>query len=328
MKYNNNDNTMYLSQENQVKTIYEEMLLDKTINSRSVSKYIPMEPNYNEEREEEEYDINNINQLYSRNNIIKGQEENKILPIIGRLRYIADNTRPDILCALGLLSIGSNNPTEKQFKGTKFLLNYLNKNSELGIKIGGNNNIIRLMGFVDASLKHTRLGGCLYLNINIGAFDSFSTKDDTISHSSTEIEIKALDKIILKIIHFREILKELGYEQSEPTMVFIDCKSAKEICEAFMTTNKTQHINRRIKFIREQINNRVIQLIFIPTEYNIADILTKPLGSKLYNNHREKLLNGFNEEFLNYILKRTKINIYKNNNNINSIIIEDFSNNI
>ena len=56
--------------------------------------------------------------------------------------------------------------------------------------------------------------------------------------------------------------------------------------------------------------------------------MTKPLGSKLYNNHREKLLNGFNEEFLNYILKRTKINIYKNNNNINSIIIEDFSNNI
>jgi hypothetical protein len=163
---------------------------------------------------------------------------------------------------------------------------------------------------------------CFFLGMNSGAVDSFSIQEETISHSSTECEIKALSKMVLKTIHYRDLLAELKYEQKQPTKIFIDSKSAKKICEAFMNTKNTQHINRKIQFIREQINNRTIQLIFIRSELNISDILTKPLGNELFMKHQEKLLNGINDDYMRELLKNNKAIIHNEEYSLNTITIE------
>ena len=49
----------------------------------------------------------------------------------------------------------------------------------------------------------------------------------------------------------------------------------------------------RIEFIRECINLRIIEVVFIPTDLNVADILTKPLAAKPFLQHRERLMTGF-----------------------------------
>jgi len=49
----------------------------------------------------------------------------------------------------------------------------------------------------------------------------------------------------------------------------------------------------RINFIREQINAGFIELHFVPTRFNVADILTKPLCYELFAYLRNFLLNGF-----------------------------------
>ena len=54
-----------------------------------------------------------------------------------------------------------------------------------------------------------------------------------------------------------------------------------------------KHINMRINFIREQINAGFIELHFVPTKFNVADILTKPLSYDMYIFLRNYLLNGF-----------------------------------
>jgi hypothetical protein len=41
----------------------------------------------------------------------------------------------------------------------------------------------------------------------------------------------------------------------------------------------------RINCIRECINKRLIELIFVPTAKNVADVLTKPLPDVPFNKH-------------------------------------------
>ena len=75
-------------------------------------------------------------------------------------------------------------------------------------------------------VNRSRLGGCLLLNRNSGAFLSFSKMDTTISHSSAESEIKALDELCRHVEAIREILSFLGILNLPATVLFVDNKAS------------------------------------------------------------------------------------------------------
>lgn len=66
------------------------------------------------------------------------------------------------------------------------------------------------------------------------------------------------------------------------------------MCRTLKVNHKTRHINLRIHYIRELINSKVINLIFVPSELNVADVLTKALGAELHNKHSNILIQGHN----------------------------------
>jgi hypothetical protein len=226
-------------------------------------------------------------------------DNESLLPLTGSLRFIVDRSRPDLLAALGELSSGASvNPSDEHMKASLQLVNYLDTSRCECLRLGGVDNSCVLFGFVDASYITTgksisRLGGCLFLGLDSGAIHSFSKKETTVSHSSTESELKALDELVRVIIHTRNLLSFIGYPQEEPTVVHIDNNSAIELCKTLRTTSKTRHVNVVINFIREQINARVVRLLFVPTLDNVADIFTKPLARELYTKHQNTLMHGF-----------------------------------
>jgi hypothetical protein len=76
----------------------------------------------------------------------------------------------------------------------------------------------------------------------------------------------------------------------------------------------------RIQFIRECINNGLIELVFVRSEDNVADVLTKPLDKETFNKHTDKLFNGFggNIDYLfnnsvSYVDVCNAINVYESN---------------
>jgi hypothetical protein len=77
------------------------------------------------------------------------------------------------------------------------------------------------------------------------------------------------------IIRFRELLGELGFDQIEPTNVYADHTLAK----AFSGNHqRVKHFMERINFMIEQVRNNVIVLKQGPSQSNVVDILTKPVG--------------------------------------------------
>lgn len=220
-----------------------------------------------------------------------------LLPTTGKLRYIADRGRPDILQALGDVSTGGSVNPSDQHCATAFRLKcYLNNTKTRKLSLGGDDPIV-LFGYSDAAYitkgkGKSRLGGCLFLNKTSGAISSYSRNDTTVSHSSCEAEIKAIDMMCREIIHMRQLLEFLGCKQEGPTVLYVDNKSAIELCNTLKVSHKTGHINVRIHYIRELINARLVTLTFVPSELNVSDILTKQLGRTPHERHTTVLLEG------------------------------------
>jgi hypothetical protein len=105
--------------------------------------------------------------------------------------------------------------------------------------------------------------------------------------------VKALDIIVQEILYIIELYAFLHIIIREPIKIYIDNKAAIELCRTLRTESRTKILNTRINFIREQINNRVIELIFVRTDNNVADMFTKPLPNEKFEEHREKVMSGF-----------------------------------
>ena len=92
-----------------------------------------------------------------------------------------------------------------------------------------------------------------------------------VATSSTHAEINGAYTATLDIIHFRNLLQELGYSQIEPTPLMVDNQSLITLCTKFSgSTKAVKHIMMRINFMIEQVNEGIIALTWTPTEANTA----------------------------------------------------------
>jgi hypothetical protein len=64
------------------------------------------------------------------------------------------------------------------------------------------------------------------------------------------------------------------------------------IFETLKTNHKVKHLNMRVQFIRELIQDGKIAIHFVPTKYNVADMLTKPLAKEFQLFLRNILMKG------------------------------------
>jgi hypothetical protein len=225
----------------------------------------------------------------------KNPDNESLLPDTGKLRFLADRTRMDLMNVVGEIANGGDKePSDAHLLTRDRIYDYLYCYPNRRLRLGGSGPV-KMFGFVDASFGiKSRLGGALFLGLDCGAFHAFSVSDRSTSLSTCEVEIKGIMRIVLPVIHFRDMLEIMGEPQQESTDIYCDNESAVEICKVLKMTNRTRHIQKVINFIREQINARVINLKFIPGTLNPADVLTKPLSREPYHRHTTTLLEGFN----------------------------------
>ncbi|GKA23006.1 hypothetical protein Tco_0708968 [Tanacetum coccineum] len=64
--------------------------------------------------------------------------------------------------------------------------------------------------------------------------------------------------------------------------LYYDSKSAIALSCNTVQHSRTKHIAVRYHFIKEQVENEVVELYFVKTAYQVADILTKALGRERF----------------------------------------------
>ena len=77
-------------------------------------------------------------------------------------------------------------------------------------------------------------------------------------------------------------------------MILTDSQSATNLATADsqMQNKYSRHIQQRLCWLRELIQDGSIRLAFVPGDDNVADIFTKILGQQKFRQFRDKLLHG------------------------------------
>ena len=96
--------------------------------------------------------------------------------------------------------------------------------------------------------------------------------------STCEAEYVVATSSVCHAVWLRSLLKELHMSQVEAIEIFFDNKSALALAKNPVFHDRSKHIDTRYHFIRECIASKEVQLDFVKSQDQVADIFTKPLN--------------------------------------------------
>ena len=116
-----------------------------------------------------------------------------------------------------------------------------------------------------------------------------SQKQKTVALSSCEAEYIAVTAAACKGMWLNRFVSELSGIDETMVKLLVDNKSAIVLTKSPVQHSCTKHINTRHHFIRQYVEDKKIQVDYVRTEDQLADILTKSLGRVNFLEMRERL---------------------------------------
>jgi len=114
-----------------------------------------------------------------------------------------------------------------------------------------------------------------------------SQKQNVVALSSCEAEFMAGTEAAKQAIWLQELIEEIKGSTCERVMILINNKSAIALSKNPVFHGRSKHIHKRYHFIRECVENELIQVEHVPGEKQKADILTKALGRIKFKEMRD-----------------------------------------
>ncbi|UYV67924.1 hypothetical protein LAZ67_5002513 [Cordylochernes scorpioides] len=102
-----------------------------------------------------------------------------------------------------------------------------------------------------------------------------------------EAEFIAAADACKEVSYIRSLLEELIPDNFDINL-YIDNQSTIKIIKSGQFTTKTKHIDVKYHFVKDQVQR--FNLIYCPTEHQIADILTKPLARLKFDKLKSLLM--------------------------------------
>ncbi|GJX31623.1 retrovirus-related pol polyprotein from transposon TNT 1-94, partial [Tanacetum coccineum] len=182
-------------------------------------------------------------------------DQTRFRGMVGSLMYLTAS-RPDLVFAVCMCARYHAKPTKKHLEAIK--------------------RVFRCGFMRDVKIHEGVVGKCSnFLEFElVSARYKKSTRSTAIS--TTEAEYIAMSGCCAQILWMRSQLKDYGFDFNKIPL-YCDNKSAIALCCNNVQHSRSKHIDIRHHFIREQVENRVVELYFVETNYQLADILTKAL---------------------------------------------------
>jgi hypothetical protein len=276
MNRNRSLGTIHLSQPEYVKKILERFNMS-SCNPLAIpaDPCVKLSPQMSPKNEEEKEEMANI----------------PFMECIGSVMHLTHLTRPDIAYAVGQVSRYSQNPGLEHWKALKRILAYLKKTINFGLLFGGGSS--ELCGYCDSdyagdleSRKST--SGAVFLLYN-GAVSWFSRRQTCVALSTTEAEFISAAESTKEGIWLKRLHLELGAIESA-TPLRCDNQGAIALIHDPVFHQRTKHMDVRFFFVRDAQQEGRINISYIETESQLADIFTKALAVPRF----EKLRNDLN----------------------------------
>lgn len=200
-------------------------------------------------------------------------------------------TRPDISVAVNKTCQFMHDPYVEHWELLKRILRYLKHTVDHGLFLRASSDN-SLHAYSDADWegnlddRRSTSGYCIYFGGNLISWSAYKQK--TVSKSSTEEKYRGIAIATSELIWIQSLLKELGIATTSPTLW---CDNLGAI---YLTANpvfhaRTKHIEIDYHFVRERVAGKELQVRFISSKDQLADIFTKGLASPRFQYLRDKL---------------------------------------
>ncbi|GJX10456.1 putative ribonuclease H-like domain-containing protein [Tanacetum coccineum] len=135
--------------------------------------------------------------------------------------------------------------------------------------------------YAGASLdRKSTTGGCQFLGKRLISWQC--KKKTIVANSTTEVEYVAAANCCGQVLWIQNQMLDYGFNFMN-TKIYIDNESTICIVKNPVFHAKTKHIEIRHHFIRHSYEKRLIQVIKIHTDHNVADLLTKAFDVSRFN---------------------------------------------
>nr|GEY43927.1 retrovirus-related Pol polyprotein from transposon TNT 1-94 [Tanacetum cinerariifolium] len=188
----------------------------------------------------------------------------KYRSMIGALMYLT-SSRPDIVHATCLCARYQAKPTEKHLK------------EDYGFELTGFSDV-DYAGCKD-TFKSTS-GGAQFLGEKLVSWSL--KKQDYTALSTVEAEYVSLSACCAQVVWMRIQLTDYGFYFNK-IPIYCDSKSAIAISYNPVQHSRTKHIDVRYHFIKEHVEKSTIELYFVKTDFQLADLFTKALPIDRFN---------------------------------------------
>jgi hypothetical protein len=208
---------------------------------------------------------------------------------VGSLLYAKIITRPDAARTANKLSEFLTNPSARHQEAVDRAISYLYGTGALAIEYSAliDQSAVVCAGdaaFADDPVTRYSTEGYLFKLFN-GPIDWRSTKQKTVTTSSTEAELLALSHAAKEVIWWKRLFNTLQFDPGHK--ISIQCDNRQTIrlltAETPQINTKLKHIDIHSHWLRQEVANGVLQIQWVPTAEMPADGLTKALPRQRFD---------------------------------------------
>ena len=205
--------------------------------------------------------------------------------LIGRLIYLTI-TRPELSYCVHILAQFLQEPRHSHWEAALRVVRFLKLHPGQGLLLRSNSSL-HLTAYCDAdwaSCTLTRRSLTAYFVFLGDSPISWQTKKQhTVSRSSAEAEYRSLASTTCELKWLKGLLASLGVPHSSPMRIYCDSQSALHLAHNPVFHERTKHIEVDCHFVRDEIRRGIILPQFVSSSHQLADILTKALGKRSFD---------------------------------------------
>lgn len=221
------------------------------------------------------------------------------------LLYLVKHSRPDIANPVRELSKCNTGATPAALKELKRVIRFVLNTKDFGLKLKPafvkKDKKWYLVVYTDADWagdKDSRISTTGFVIYLCGCPIMWRSRaQKSISLSSAESEWYALSDAAKEIKFVVQLLITMEIPVELPVIVRVDNIGAIFMSENVSTSSRTKHVDLRTKFVMEYVEDEFIKIIFVKSEDNTSDILTKNVSGDVYDAHVKEYVADRNEYF-------------------------------
>ena len=208
--------------------------------------------------------------------------------------FLSKRARQDISPAIAFLTTRVKAPTEEDWAKLKKMMRFLKSTVDDVLYLEADNMRIFKWHLDAAFAVHNDFKSHTGATMTMGkgVIQSVSTKQKINTKSSTESELVSFDDIVSRCMWSKLFYEAQGYGLNE-NLVYRDNQSTMklELNGKASSGKRTRHFNIKYFFITDLIHRGEVQTRYCPTDYMIADYMTKPLLGRKFHQFRQAIMN-------------------------------------